>query len=188
MWRLLCLSIVVQLAACANTTKISNINDICQIFAEKKSWEKWARRAHSEYGTTVPIAMAIMRQESSFVATARPPKTKVLGIPLYHKSSAYGFAQAKKSTWKWYREKVGKSAGKRTSFKNAIYFIGWYNTRSLMRNGIKLNDPRNLYLAYHEGQSGYASGSYRKKKWLLGVADKVAKQSKKYRNQYRNCS
>jgi hypothetical protein len=44
-----------------------------------------------------------------------------------------------------------------------------------------------LYLAYHEGRSGYKNGSYRAKPWLLTVAEKVQKQSDKYNDQYLGC-
>ncbi|MGY9013469.1 MAG: transglycosylase SLT domain-containing protein, partial [Rhodobacterales bacterium] len=55
------------------------------------------------------------------------------------------------------------------------------------RNGVSLSDARNQYLNYHEGQSGYARGSYKRKRWLMLVADKVAKRAAQYRTQLRKC-
>ena len=46
---------------------------------------------------------------------------------------------------------------------------------------------KNQYLAYHEGQSGYARGSYRNKAWLLKVANKVERRSSMYRRQLKEC-
>ena len=53
--------------------------------------------------------------------------------------------------------------------------------------GISLKNARALYLAYHEGRGGYKRGSYRTKPWLLSVADKVQRQSDRYKIQYQGC-
>ena len=58
---------------------------------------------------------------------------------------------------------------------------------SYQRNGIQLSDARNQYLAYHEGHTGYARGSYNRKSWLLGVANKVEARSNAYKVQLDSC-
>ncbi|MEC8795342.1 MAG: lytic transglycosylase, partial [Pseudomonadota bacterium] len=50
-----------------------------------------------------------------------------------------------------------------------------------------LSDARNQYLAYHEGHTGYARGSYRSKSWLVRVADQVAARADTYRSQLTRC-
>ena len=50
-----------------------------------------------------------------------------------------------------------------------------------------MTNARALYLAYHEGWNGYKKGSYRKKPWLMSVADKVQRQSDSYKIQYESC-
>ena len=58
---------------------------------------------------------------------------------------------------------------------------------STQRNGISKSDARNQYLAYHEGHSGYARGSYRGKPWLMRVSDRVAARAVVYDRQLRAC-
>jgi hypothetical protein len=65
--------------------------------------------------------------------------------------------------------------------------MGWYMNKSRDRNGIRLDDTRNQYLAYHEGHAGYARGSYNAKPWLLRVADNVADRAELYRTQLMVC-
>jgi len=72
------------------TSPPRQVSNICSIFDEKSSWYKVAKK--SERGSPIPVMMAIMNQESSFVSKARPPRTKILWvIPGPRKSSAYGY-------------------------------------------------------------------------------------------------
>jgi hypothetical protein len=48
-------------------------------------------------------------------------------------------------------------------------------------------DARNQYLAYHEGHTGYARGSYRAKSWLVRVAGEVGDRAVMYDAQLRAC-
>ena len=59
--------------------------------------------------------------------------------------------------------------------------------QSLQRNNIALDDAENQYLAYHEGHTGYARGSYRLKSWLPPVARQVQRQADLYRSQLPYC-
>jgi hypothetical protein len=55
------------------------------------------------------------------------------------------------------------------------------------RLGIAPDDARNQYLAYHEGHSGYARGSYNAKPWLLRVASRVDERAEMYERQLVGC-
>ena len=65
--------------------------------------------------------------------------------------------------------------------------MGWYMAESQKRLGIPLNDARNQYLAYHEGRTGYARGSYRQKGWLMCVAGEVQQRAVSYEAQLVAC-
>lgn len=53
--------------------------------------------------------------------------------------------------------------------------------------GISKWDAKNQYLAYHEGHGGYRKKSYRKKAWLVKVADKVKRRADRYGAQLNGC-
>ncbi len=132
--------------------------------------------------------MAIMHQESRFVARAKPPRKKYLGfIPGPRPSDSYGYSQAFGSTWDGYRRSTGNYGADRDDFTDAIDFIGWYNYQSHRRNGISRSDVYRLYLAYHEGHGGYSRGSFNKKPWLTEVARKVERQAAAYQRQLNAC-
>jgi len=65
--------------------------------------------------------------------------------------------------------------------------MGWYMDGSADRVGISKNDTRNQYLAYHEGRTGFARGSYNSKAWLLRVASEVDARAQTYRAQLVSC-
>ena len=175
------------LAGCASAPP-ENPDDLCAIFREEGSWYKHARSSYRRWGSPIPVMMAVARQESGFDRKAKPPRRKLLGfIPWMRPASAFGFAQALDETWSQYKKATGNWGADRDKFKDAIDFIGWYNDQSHRRNGIAKDDAYRLYLAYHEGQGGYASATYRKKQWLLDVANKVARQAKVYDGQLQKC-
>jgi hypothetical protein len=170
------------------TSQPSNTADVCKIFKEKKGWYKDARKSSKKWGSTIPVMMAIMRQESAFKAKARPPKKKILGfIPAGRVSSSYGYSQAKTSTWRWYRTKSGNWNAKRDDFGDAIDFIGWYNRMSEKTSSIARNDTYHLYLAYHEGHGGFNRRTFRNKTWLKNVSQKVSRNANTFQNQLYGC-
>ncbi len=176
------------ISACAISGPPENTADVCKIFEEKRSWYKAAKRTEDRWNIPVSVTMAIIKQESSYIAFARPPRTKLLGfIPWKRQSSAKGFAQAIDGTWEMYIKERGKWFKSRNDFDDAIDFIGWYNSKSVKLLNIEKTNARDLYLAYHEGRAGYKKASYLNKPWLLGAADKVQNQSNLYNNQYQNC-
>ena len=179
--------LLLLLAACA-TSPPSNPNNLCDIFREKDDWYDDAADARDEWGSSIPVMMAIIHQESRYHAKAKPPRKKILGfIPGPRPSSSYGYSQAKKGTWADYKRDAGRYGADRDDFGDAIDFVGWYNYQSYRRSGISRSDPYRLYLAYHEGHGGYNRGTYRNKGWLKSVARKVERRSNSYRSQLTGC-
>ena len=95
--------------------------------------------------------MAIIKQESSFIADARPERRKLLGfIPWKRVTSARGYAQAVDGTWEMYLNDRGGWFVSRNDFEDSVDFVGWYNYKTHKQLGISVNNARALYLAYHE--------------------------------------
>ena len=179
---------LIFLSGCASNDPPSSTKDVCKIFKEKYSWYKAAKKTEKRWKVPVYVSMAIIEQESSFRADARPERIKLLGfIPWKRVSSARGYAQAVDGTWEMYLKERGGWFSSRNDFEDSVDFVGWYNYKTHKQLSVPLTDARNLYLAYHEGRGGYKRGSYRAKPWLLSVADKVQRQSDRYRIQYNNC-
>lgn len=165
-----------------------NPGNVCDIFEDRRSWYKAALRSEQRWGVSVPIAMAFIYQESRFQPRAKQRRSRVLWIfPGPRASSAYGFAQAVDGTWNEYKVATGNRGASRRNFADAVDFVGWYNDNSRRINQISLNDAENLYLAYHEGNSGYQRGSYQDKPWLLDVAGRVQQNSNRFAQQYTSC-
>lgn len=187
----LALCMLVLVSACGGGRSAgppANQDNICAIFAERPEWRDAMISSSARWGAPIAVQMAIIWRESNFRAEARTPKKYILGvIPNGRVSSAYGYAQAIDGTWDWYREDTGNSGGDRTDFDDAADFVGWYMAKSRASNGIPMSDAYNQYLAYHEGHAGHRRGTYRKKGWLLGVADRVADQASRYRRQLPGC-
>lgn len=171
-----------------STLPPSNPNNICDIFDEKSSWYKDAKKAEKRWGSPVPVMMSIMYQESQFKHNARTRRTRILWIfPGPRLSDAFGYPQAKNAVWNEYQAQGGSVFSRRDNFGDAVDFIGWYNRQSQKRSRINLGDSYNLYLAYHEGHGGYNRGTYRKKNWLLNTARKVESRSQQYAAQLSRC-
>ncbi len=164
------------------------LENLCALFDERPHWWQVAQRAQRRWGTPAPVAMAFIYHESAFVATARPPKRKLLGIlPWARASTAYGYSQALDVTWRRYQNETGNHRHRRDRFADAVEFIGWYNDVSARDIGLAKHDARRLYLAYHEGQGGYRRGSHLRKAWLLAVAQRVAQRAQRYQRQLSAC-
>lgn len=162
--------------------------DLCAIFEEKRSWYKSARRSYEAWGVPEAVQLAVIRQESAFRARARPPRRWIWRIiPGPRPSSAYGYAQVIDSTWEEFQKSTGRK-GNRRDFDDVSQFIGWYGDQIHRSTGIAKDDAYNLYLAYHEGPAGYRRGTHQRKKWLLGVAEKVDRRARKYQDQYDVCA
>jgi hypothetical protein len=173
---------------CANTPP-RNIDNICDIFYEKSDWFDSAIDMSEKWGVPVHVPMAMMYQESSFKAKARPGKKYVFFglVPWGRLSSAYGYSQAKTPTWDDYKRETKQSWVSRTDFDDAIDFMGWFITKTNKINGVSKWDAELQYLNYHEGWTGYRRGSYHKKPWLKVVAKKVKTRSLRFAKQYKTC-
>ncbi len=165
-----------------------NPQDICSIFAEKRSWYMSAKGSFEKWGVPEAVQLAVIYQESGFRARARPPRRKFLWIlPGRRRSSAYGYAQALDGTWRQFVEVTGRQDAARYRFDDVTWFVGWYGTEIERLAGIRRDDPYRLYLAYHEGPGGYKRGSHQQKAWLLDVARKVESRARTYQRQYDGC-
>ncbi|NRP26297.1 hypothetical protein XMM379_003011 [Aliiroseovarius sp. xm-m-379] len=178
------------LAACGGggSKAPRNLDNACSIIKQKPKIYRAMKKAQRKWGVPVHVQMAVIHQESKFVADARTPVKYVLGVlPMGRQSSAYGYAQALDATWKEYQRTEGGRGAKRTDIRDATDFMGWYMTETTQMTGIPLSDARGQYLAYHEGRTGYLRGSHNGKTWLLNVANRVQDRSYMYRSQLAGC-
>lgn len=167
----------------------SDVSNACKIFHENPRWYHQAKSVEKRWLVPVPVQMAIVHQESHFVANARPPRRKILAmIPWKRPTTAYGYSQALDGTWSLYRRSDGSVFSSRTNFGDAVDFIGWYANQAHRKAGIARSNAYDLYLAYHEGIGGYQRKTYLRKGWLMPVARKVASRAQIYQAQLNHCS
>jgi hypothetical protein len=186
---LLC-AVLTVVAACGRRefSAPRNLDDACALARERPAYFRAMQRAERRWDVPLPVQAAIIHAESRFIGDARPPHRWALGvIPLGRQSSALGYSQALDGTWDEYLAETGNRRARRDDIEDATDFIGWYSHRSRDRNGIALTDPRNLYLAYHEGHTGYARRSFDAKPWLIEVAARVERRAIMYDEQLRAC-
>ena len=185
------LNIILALSVCMVSCVSSppeKPDNICEIFKEKKSWYKAAIKTEKRWKLPPYVLLAFIHQESSFHAKAKPEREKLLGfIPWFRPSSAVGYSQALTMTWDDYRDETGNSRANRKDFADSVDFIGWYASKGYYQ-GFAQADARSLYLAYHEGYGGFKKKTYRKKQWLITVADRVQARATMYQNQYWGCA
>ncbi len=184
------IALAASLAGCA--TPPSHINNVCSIFDERDGWfDNWhreAKNAERKYGVPVPVLMATLRKESGFKHNARPPRTKLLGfIPWKRQSSAYGYSQALDGTWSQYRRESGNITARRSSFADAVDFVGWYHSKTADSYGVARNDTYNLYLAYYFGWGGYKNGAWRSNSSVQRYARDTDEMARNYAAQMRQC-
>jgi hypothetical protein len=185
----LALGLALALAACGGSkSPPTRLDNACAIVDERPQYLRAMRRAERKWGVPVPVQMAVIHQESKFDGDAETPYRWALGvIPLGRVSTAYGYSQALDGTWDSYKDATGQRRARRDRIRDATDFMGWYMNETQSRLGIPLYDARRQYLAYHDGWTGYARGSYRAKGWLLNVSDRVASRAKTYEAQLRAC-
>ena len=181
------LFIVLFVTSSCVSSQPENPDNICLIFEEKRSWYKAAIQTQKRWKLPPHVLMAVVYQESSFESNAKPDRGRLMGfIPWKRPSSAKGYSQALTDTWDDYKDETGNSRASRNSFKDSADFIGWYASKGYYQ-GFDKNDARSFYLAYHEGYGGFKKRTYRKKQWLIKVADRVQARSTKYQKQYWGC-
>lgn len=180
--------VLLATAACSHRAPPAQAENACSIFAQYPSWRRATERAERRWGLSQGTQLAFVKRESSFQANARPPRTRrLIVLPGPRASSAHGYAQALDSTWDWYREQTGNRSARRTNFADAVDFIGWYASMSNRLSRISLDDPRNLYFAYHEGHTGYNQGTHNSKAWLQRAASQVEADARRFDTQLRSC-
>jgi hypothetical protein len=175
------------LAGCSTNPPRDQAN-LCNIFEENPRWYDHARAAEKNWGTPIAVKMSFIQQESSFRARARPERRRFLGIfPGRRPSSARGYAQAQDPAWQDYVKATGKMRARRSNIADALDFIGWYNDISHRRLGLAKNDAYNLYLAYHDGHTGYQRGGWRNNRQLQSIASRVDERALTYERQLNSC-
>ncbi|MEO0691664.1 MAG: lytic transglycosylase [Pseudomonadota bacterium] len=182
--------LLVFVTGCGSTNYSAprNLDNACSIVSQRPNYLDAMKRTESRWGVPVPVQMATIYQESKFIGNARTPHEYALGvIPMGRQSSAYGYSQALDGTWDEYRDETGKRFARRDDIRDATDFMGWYMDKTEARLGISKGDTERQYLAYHEGRTGYARGSYRQKAWLMRVANEVAQRAVTYEAQLVSC-
>ncbi len=187
--RTFALGIVFLLAGCGGSDyALRNLDDACSIAQERPTYLRAMERTKDRWGVPVAVQMATIWQESKFKGDARTPIQYSVGvIPMGRQSSAYGYAQALDATWTEYKSSTGNWGARRDDIRDATDFIGWYMDQTKESVGVSKSDAKNQYLAYHEGQTGFARGSYRNKRWLVSIADDVSSRAQTYDRQLRTC-
>ncbi len=187
------LFIVALVAGCGakqggNPKAPNALDDACGILDERKNFLPAFRKTQDRYGVPIAVLMSMIWQESKFKAEARTPNQYKLGvIPVGRQSSAYGYAQALDATWEEYKDLTGRSRAKRNNIFDAAEFMGWYMAQSNKELGLAMNDTRNQYLAYHDGRNGFRRGTYRKKAWLVNIANGLQDRAIMYHIQLEDC-
>ena len=179
--------LVVFLVACA-TTPPRNQDNACKLLAEKPGWYDAVSDATERWNVSEGSILAVIKQESSFISNAKPPRIKILRIfPGPRASSAYGYPQAKDGTWDDYKKSRGLWLAERDDFRDAADFVGWYIDRASRIANIEKSDVYNHYLAYHEGVGGFQRNTFQKKRWLIRVARNVAQTAKNFDAELAKC-
>ncbi|MBA1146822.1 hypothetical protein H0Z60_07085 [Ectothiorhodospiraceae bacterium WFHF3C12] len=180
--------VALVLTGCRDDVPVSQDN-ICTVLEQRPSWYQYARESEARWGTPVPVLLAFVQFESGFRDTARPPREYLLGVlPWRWQTTAYGYAQAKDGTWEDYLAANPGPFRKRSDMEDALDFIGWYNHLSATRLGFDKTDARRLYLAYHQGRTGYRRGDWRDEPHVRGYADRVATLASRYTRQLEGCA
>jgi len=184
--KLLYIVIFSLVASCNSIPK--NTENACSIFSERYLWYKYVKNSSEKYGAPVHIILAFVNKESGFDRYARPERTKLFKIiPYKRPSSSLGYSQAVKKTWEQYKKETNSPLALRTRFKDSVYFISWFVSKTNKINKIPLNDSYRQYLNYYLGWGNYAKKVYKTDKNAIIFAKSVQKQSNIYRNQLKKC-
>ena len=179
--------IILTLALLTGCSSIpNNTANSCSIFNERYLWYKHTKKVEEKWGTPIYIQLAIIKMESDFDWLAKPARQKIFKvIPYKRPSSSFGYSQAVKGTWEQYKKETGNKLATRVRFKDSVDFIGWYTNKTESILKISKNDAFKQYIAYHEGWGNFKY--YKKNKKVIGLAKKVEKQSKIYKQQLLKC-
>ena len=174
------------LISCSSIPK--NTTDGCSIFSERYLWYKHAKKTEQKWGTPIYIQLAFIKMESNFDWLAKPERQKIFKvIPFKRPSSSFGYSQAVKKTWELYKTETNSPLALRTRWRDSVFFISWYISKTNKINKIPLNDAYRQYLNYYLGWGNYAKKVYKTDKKAIIFAKSVSKQSKIYKNQLQEC-
>ena len=166
-----------------------HINNACRMLKENPDWLVAANESYKKWGTPISVQLSFVYHESKFVHDARPyKKDKRYPFGKRYLSTALGFSQALNGTWGDYLKETKIKNPSRKNFGHSVDFIGWYNKKSFNSLKIKPTDSYNLYLAYHEGRTGWKKGYHLKQKWLMDYAKSVSKKADLYSKQINGCN
>ena len=151
----LIIAVAVLLSACGGRefSAPRNLDDACAMQSERPKYF----RGHAGYRAPLGCAGCRFRQPLSMPKAAlsamRKPRCATHWVLSRWgvKAPQWGIVRRWTGTWDEYRRETGNRRADRTDIRDATDFVGWYSNKSRERNGIALNDARNLYLAYHDG-------------------------------------
>ena len=165
-----------------------NVENACSIFSERYFWYKSIKNSSEKYDAPVHIILAFVKKESGFSRYAKPARTKLFKIVPYKRpSSSLGYSQAVKKTWELYKTETNSPLALRTRWRDSVFFISWYISKTNKINKIPLNDAYRQYLNYYLGWGNYAKKVYKTDKKAIIFAKSVQKQSKIYESQLKEC-
>ncbi|MEE2769616.1 MAG: transglycosylase SLT domain-containing protein [Pseudomonadota bacterium] len=179
--------ILFTLVGCA-PQKVTKKEDVCEVYNKNFNWYRSAVRAQNKYHIDANIIMAVMAQESNFTYNARPQKNYVFNfVPWGYKTSARGYAQVIDGAWDDYKKQTNQWFPSRHSFNDACDYVGWYLNKASKRLHINRNDSYHLYLAYHQGLTGYKRHDEKHDQKLNLIAKKVQKNTQRYQSEFKQC-
>ena len=180
------LIIFLFITSCSSIPK--NTSNVCKLFGERYLWYKHVKNSSETYGAPIHIILAFVKKESGFNRWAKPKRTKLFKVVPYKRpSSSFGYSQAVKKTWELYKKETNSPLALRTRFKDSVFFISWYISKTNKINKIPLNDAYRQYLNYYLGWGNYSKKIYKTDKNAIIYAKSVEKQSKIYKSQLREC-
>ena len=178
------LIVLFVLSSCSSIP--TNTSNSCLIFNERYLWYKHTKKSEEKWGTPIYLQLAIIKMESDFDWLAKPPRQKLFKvIPYKRPSTSFGYSQAVNGTWEQYKKETGNKLAVRTRFKDSVDFIGWYTNKTESILKVSKKDAFKQYIAYHEGWGNYKH--YKKNNKVIGLAKRVEKQSKVYKEQLIEC-
>ncbi|MEN8894494.1 MAG: lytic transglycosylase [Yoonia sp.] len=182
--------LLVALGSCgaSNFSAPRNLDNACSIVSQRPAYLRAFNATQRKWGVPVPTIMAMIYQESKFIGNNRTPHQYALGvIPVGRQSSAFGYSQALDGTWREYQKLEGGRGARRDNIRDATDFMGWYMSQSKEELGLAMGDTRNQYLAYHDGRTGFARGTWKSKAWLVRISSEVEQRAEMYGAQLRSC-
>ena len=174
------------IVSCSSVPKYPQ--NACKIFGENYLWYKSAKKSSEKYGAPIHIILAFVNKESGFNRWAKPKRKKLFKVVPYKRpSSSFGYSQAVKKTWELYKKETDNPLALRTRFKDSVFFIGWYMSKTNKINKIPLGDSYRQYLNYYLGWGAYKKEVYKTDTKAIIFAKNVENKSKIYKKQLKDC-